>query len=406
MQTRLADFLKQTPEGAEAERILRTCVHCGFCLATCPTYQVLGDEQDSPRGRIYLMKQVMEGAAATRGTQLHLDRCLTCRACESTCPSGVQYGKLVDIGRELVEHQVPRPPQERLARLALRKLLPRRQLFTSLLRLGQSVRPLLPGLLRSKVPVRRSQPVWPQPARSRHKVLMLQGCVQPGLAPEINVATARLLADLGLELVPASDGCCGAVSQHLAAPAEALDYVRHNIDVWWPHVEAGAEAIIVNASGCGTQVKEYGYLLRDDPAYAGKAARISALARDPVELFETYAPRLEPAQGAPRRIAFQAPCTLQHGQRLSGRVETLLQRIGFELTPVADPHLCCGSAGTYSVLQPKLSKALLTRKLGALQAGAPELIASANIGCIIHMEPGAAVPVRHWLELVRVKEEA
>lgn len=404
MQTRLVDYLKDTPEGNEAERILRSCVHCGFCLATCPTYQLLGDEQDSPRGRIYLMKQVMEGGPATRGTQLHLDRCLTCRACETTCPSGVEYGKLVDIGRELVEHQVPRPPEERWARYTLRKVLPRRRLFSALLRSGQLVRPLLPGLLRSKVPQSRPTPQWPAPAVSTHKVLMLEGCVQPGLAPQINVATARLLADLGLELVRTNDGCCGAVSQHLGAPAEAGDYMRRNIDAWWPQIEAGAEAIIVNASGCGTQVKQYGYLLRDDPAYAAKAERVSALARDSVELFEQFADRLEPAAEAPRRIAFQAPCTLQHGQKLSGRTEALLTRIGFELTPVADPHICCGSAGTYSVLQPKLSKQLKANKLANLQAGAPAVVASANIGCISHLAPDAQVPVKHWLELVQVKE--
>lgn len=403
MQTHLADFLKGTPEGAEAERILRSCVHCGFCLATCPTYQLLGDEQDSPRGRIYLMKQVVEGSPATRGTQLHLDRCLTCRACETTCPSGVQYGKLVEVGRELVEHQVPRPLHQRLLRYALRQVLPRRRLFSALLRTGQAMRPLLPRVLRDKIPA-RARAQWPAPAASQRKVLLLEGCVQPSLAPGINAATARLLADLHLELVrtPAA-GCCGAVSRHLAAPEEAAGYMKRAIDAWWPHIEAGAEAIVVNASGCGAQVKEYGYLLRNDPIYAAKAARVSALARDPVELLEAFAARLTPAADAPQRIAFQSPCTLQHGQKLGGRVEALLSRLGFTLTPVADAHLCCGSAGTYSILQPDLSAQLKSRKLANLGAGAPELIATANIGCLSHLAADADVPVRHWLELVAVK---
>ena len=404
MQTQLADFLKGTPEGTEAERILRSCVHCGFCLATCPTYQLLGDERDSPRGRIYLIKQVVEGEPATAEMRLHLDRCLTCRACETTCPSGVEYGKLVDIGRELIEQRTARPPRERALRQGLRRLLPRRALFTALLRLGQAVRPLVPTTLRRKIPARGPTLPWPEPARSARKVLMLEGCVQPGLAPEINVATARLLAQLGIELVRTPQaGCCGAISQHLAASAEAAEYMRRNIDAWWPHIEAGAEAVLVNASGCGVQVKQYGYLLRNDRAYAEKAARIAVLAKDPVELLEGLADRLRPAADAPRRIAFQSPCTLQHGQQLNGRVEALLGRLGFELTPVADPHLCCGSAGTYSILQPQLSQALKTNKLQNLQAGAPELIASANIGCISHLADGARVPVRHWLELLAAK---
>jgi glycolate oxidase iron-sulfur subunit len=404
MQTRLADFLKDTPEGAEAERILRSCVHCGFCLATCPTYQLLGDERDSPRGRIYLMKQVMEGAPATEGVRTHLDRCLTCRACETTCPSGVEYGKLVDIGRNLVEEKTTRPPRDRIMRFGLRKVLPRRQLFGVLLRLGQGVRPLLPASLRRKVPERAAAEPWPAPAAGEQKVLLLEGCVQPAMAPGINVATARLLAKLGIELVRTpSAGCCGAISEHLAAPADAAQYMRRNIDAWWPHVERGASAVIVNASGCGAQVKQYGYLLREDPAYADKAKRIAELAKDPVELLEQHADRLAPIAAAPRRIAFQSPCTLQHGQRLNGRVEALLSRIGFELASVVDPHLCCGSAGTYSILQADLSQQLKSAKLRHLQAGAPEAIASANIGCINHLADGAQVPVRHWLELVDVK---
>ncbi|KAB7619752.1 glycolate oxidase subunit GlcF [Alkalilimnicola sp. S0819] len=405
MQTELADFLKDTPQGEEAERILRNCVHCGFCLATCPTYQLLGDERDSPRGRIYLMKQVMEGAQATEATQLHLDRCLTCRACETTCPSGVEYGKLVDIGREIVEQQVPRPAGQGLQRWLLRKLLPRRTLFGAALRGGQLLRPLLPAALKDKVPARRPAPAWPR-QRHHRRVLMLEGCVQPALSPPINPATARLLDQLGVEVIRTPGSvCCGAVSQHLGAPGEAANIVRRTLDAWWPHVERGVEAIIVNASGCGVQVKDYGHLLRDDPDYAEKAARVSALTRDPVEFFEDRAEELAPADDAPRRIAFQAPCTLQHGQQLSGRVEALLAKIGFELTSVPDAHLCCGSAGTYSVLQPKLSKQLRDNKLAALGSGAPELIATANIGCLTHLDAASELPVRHWLELISARRQ-
>jgi glycolate oxidase iron-sulfur subunit len=409
MQTDLAEFFKQRPEAESAERILRTCVHCGFCLATCPTYQLLGDEQDSPRGRIYLMKQALEGAPATRVSQLHLDRCLTCRACETTCPSGVEYGHLVDIGREVIEEQVRRPARERAQRWLLRKVLPRRKLFSVLLGLGRTVRPLLPAVLKEKVPVsrRRPPPAWPAVRQAARKVLMLEGCVQPALEPSINPSTARLLDALGLTVVRTPGSvCCGAVSQHLTAPEEAQATVRRTIDAWWPHIEAGEiEAIVVNASGCGVQVKEYGHLLRHDPEYAEKGRRVSALTRDPIELLETHADRLMPAPDAPKRIAFQAPCTLQHGQKLPGRVEVLLRRIGFELTPVPDAHLCCGSAGTYSVLQADLSKQLRANKLAALGSGAPELIATANIGCLTHLDAASTVPVRHWLELVTVKPE-
>ncbi len=405
MQTWIDPSLKDTSQGQEADRILRSCTHCGFCLATCPTYQLLGNELDSPRGRIYLMKQVLEGKPATRTTQLHLDRCLTCRACETTCPSGVEYGKLVDIGRELVEEQVQRDSGG-LTRWALRTLLPRRWLFGSLLRVGQAVRPLVPKPLKGKVPIRRTPPPWPDTHHDR-KVLLLEGCVQPALEPTINPITARVLDQLGIGVIrtPATV-CCGAISQHLGHPQEALAHVKSNIDAWWPHIEAGAEAIVVNASGCGVQVKDYAHLLREDPDYAGKAARITELTVDPVELLLQEEEHLQPVPGTPRKIAFQSPCTLQHGQKLGGRVEALLTRLGFELTPVADAHLCCGSAGTYSVLQPKLAKQLRDNKLRTLQSGRPDLIATANIGCLTHLNEVSSVPVRHWLELVAGKEVA
>ncbi|MBA1146362.1 glycolate oxidase subunit GlcF [Ectothiorhodospiraceae bacterium WFHF3C12] len=403
MQTNLADFIRETPEGREADSILRKCTHCGFCLANCPTYRILGDELDSPRGRIYQVKQVLEGAEPTESIQLHLDRCLTCRACETTCPSGVEYGRLADIGRELVEARVRRSWRGRFLRTGLRYLMPRRRLFATLLGAGRVVRGILPANLRGKVPPRRKAPAWPDRSHDR-KVLMLEGCVQPSLSPPINPATARLLDELGIQVIrtPASV-CCGAVSQHLGAPAEARELIRRNIDAWWPHVEQGVDAIIVNASGCGTQVKDYGRLLRDDAAYAERAERISALCMDPVEFLANGADRLAPAPDAPLRVAFQSPCTLQHGLGLGGRVEALLREIGFEVVPVADPHICCGSAGTYSILQPEMAQRLKTDKLRNLQAHEPEVIATANIGCLTHLSEGASIPVRHWLELVSAR---
>ncbi|WP_018716996.1 glycolate oxidase subunit GlcF [Arhodomonas aquaeolei] len=403
MQTQLADFIRDTEAGQEADAILRKCTHCGFCLANCPTYRLWGDELDSPRGRIYQVKQVLEGAEPTESLQTHLDRCLTCRACETTCPSGVEYGRLADLGREIVEREVPRPVSTRALRWALRVVLPRRQLFSALLGIGRTVRPLVPQPLRSKIRPRRTAPAWPQATRER-TVLMLEGCVQPALDPVINPQTARVADGLGFQVIRTPEaGCCGAVNQHLGDVDTAKDQARRNIDAWWPHVEAGAGAIIVNASGCGAQVKDYGHLLAGDPDYAERAERVSTLAVDPVEFLEHWQAELRPAADAPRRIAFQSPCTLQHAQGLGGRVEALLGAVGFELTPVADPHICCGSAGTYSVLQPETAKTLRQQKLDNLNAGAPELIATANIGCLTHLDEASDIPVRHWLELVTVE---
>lgn len=399
MQTSLSRAFLGTAAGREAEGILRACVHCGFCTATCPTYQLLGDELDGPRGRIYLIKQMLEGEPVTRRTQQHLDRCLTCRSCETTCPSGVQYSRLVDIGRELVEQKVKRPWSERLQRGMLRRLLPYPRRFAVLLRQGQWLRPLLPSGIKSKVPVRQNTSVRPQP-RHQRRMLILDGCVQSVATPNTNTAAARVLDRLGISLIsPEQQGCCGAVSQHLAAPQEAQEFMRCNIDAWWPHIEAGAEAVLITASGCGVQVKEYGHLLRDDPGYADKAARVSELTRD---LSETIAlENLDALRvNTDRRIAFHSPCTLQHGQQLNGAVEDILQRLGFTLTSVADAHLCCGSAGTYSILQPNLSQQLRKNKLECLQADRPDLIATANVGCQLHLESAAEVAVKHWIELI------
>jgi glycolate oxidase iron-sulfur subunit len=402
VETQLADFIRDTADGRDADAILRACVHCGFCTATCPTYQLLGDELDGPRGRIYLIKQVLEGADVTARTQLHLDRCLTCRSCETVCPSGVQFGRLVEIGRRVVDEKVSRPAGARLQRWLLRKGLSHRSLFAFALGAGRLARPMLPASVAAKIPALREVTSWPPPRHAR-KMLSLTGCVQPVLAPNIDAALARALDRVDISLVRvAGGGCCGAISEHLGALAEALAFARRNIDAWWPHIENGAEAIVVTASGCGVSVKDYGHLLRDDPDYAGKAKRVGELARDPVEViadeWKRFAPLVAMDHG-PQRVAFHSPCTLQHGQRLNGRVEEILEAIGLELAPVADGHICCGSAGTYSILQPALSRQLKISKLATLEASQPDLIATANIGCLSHLTTGTERPVRHWVEI-------
>jgi len=417
MQTDLAAHWRDTDAGREAERVLRACVHCGFCTATCPTYQVLGDELDGPRGRIYLMKAVLEGEMPTAATRDHLDRCLTCRACETTCPSGVEYHKLVDIGRAIVEAEAPRPLGQRLVRKALGWGLSDPTRFGAGLALGRMVKPLLPAALADKIPAAAAKAgAWPVPRHAR-RMVTLAGCVQPALAPDINAATARVFDRVGISLVEVEKaGCCGALKHHLNEHDAALDQMRRNIDAWWPAIQAGAEAIVITASGCGAQVKDYGHLLRGDAAYADKAATVSELALDPAQvlmrerealraaLADARESRLANSAGnaadSIRRVAFQSPCTLQHGLKVRGIVETLLADAGYELVPVADGHLCCGSAGTYSILQPEISAELRERKLANLQAGGADVIASANIGCMSHLGAKAGVPVLHWIGLM------
>jgi glycolate oxidase iron-sulfur subunit len=400
MQTDLADWIKDTPDGKAADAILRKCVHCGFCTATCPTYQLLGDELDGPRGRIYLVKQVLEGAAVTARTQLHLDRCLTCRSCETTCPSGVEYGQLVDIGRKIVEDRVGRPLGARLARRAVATLFPMTRVFGFLTRLGMALRPLVPAAFAGKLPMAiPAAGAWPAPRHAR-KMIALAGCVQPALTPDTNAAAARVLDRLGISLVEAPGaGCCGALRFHLNYQADGLDDMRRLIDAWWPLVEQGAETIVMTASGCGSSVREYGHHLAHDPRYAEKAARISAITKDLSEVLAAAADRLAPLMGAGKRpkVAFHPPCTLQHWQPLKGVTEGVLAKLGYELAPVPDVHMCCGSAGTYALFQPELAERLKKNRVTALQSGLPEVVLTANVGCQTHLASGATVPVRHWI---------
>jgi glycolate oxidase iron-sulfur subunit len=401
MQTNLADFIKGTADGDEAEAILRACVHCGFCTATCPTYQILGDELDGPRGRIYLIKQVLEGAPVTKKTQTHLDRCLTCRNCETTCPSGVKYGRLADIGRKVVEQRVQRPLGERITRTLLKQALPRRWIFTPLYKAGKLFRPFLSPALQDKLPKTPGAGRWPQRAHAR-KMLVLDGCVQPAMSPNINAATARVLDAFGVQLLVAPKaGCCGALRYHLNNQEAGLDDMRSNIDAWWPLVDQ-VEAIVMTASGCGVTVKEYGHLLAHDADYAAKAKRISELTRDLSEIMPQFEAELGTALKGKltKRVAWHPPCTLQHGQQIRGKVESVLRAAGVEVMLCADSHLCCGSAGTYSVLQPELATELRDRKLANLLATGPEVIVSANIGCLNHLQSGTDTPVSHWIELI------
>ncbi len=399
MQTQPADFIKHTLQGRQAESILSKCVHCGFCNAVCPTYQILGDELDGPRGRIYLIKQVIEGHQATLSTWRHLDKCLTCRACETACPSGVKYGELLDIGREIVLHQVALPWRQRLLRKLIVWGLPDTARFRILIRISYWFRFLLPTRLKNKLPKLQPYDVaCPDPLTAR-RMLMLDGCVQPVLASGINASAINVLGRLGIKVLRIeAAGCCGALPYHLGEQNNGLNSMRRLIDAWWPWVEQGVEAILITASGCGVMVKDFGRLLQHDPLYAKKAHLISAMTRDIGEILQ--AEDLSGLRVKQRTIAFHSPCTLQHGQQLNGMIERLLTRLGFNLTPVADAHLCCGSAGSYSLLQPEMADRLRIDKIKALEAGQPELIVTANMACGLHLQEKSGLKVLHWIELL------
>ena len=401
MQTSISDQNKNTVEGQEADRILRKCVHCGFCSATCPTYQLIGDELDGPRGRIYLIKNLLEGNETSKETQTHLDRCLTCRACETTCPSGVEYGHLLDIGRQINEKETPRSFKDKTIRYLLGKVISDQKLFSGLLKVGQLFRPVLPQNLAINIPEKKEQNDWPSP-RHKRKMLILDGCVQPSIMPSTNIATAKVLDTLGISLIRESEaGCCGAVNQHLSQVGDAMKHIKRNIDSWWPGIEGGAEAIVITASGCGTMVKDYGYLLRNDSVYAEKAKRVSAICLDLVEVVaQEDLSLLKLKESVQQKVVYQSPCSLQHGQKLNGHVETLLNKVGCDLSPVKDSHLCCGSAGTYSMLQSEVANQLRENKLKNLTTDQPEVILTANIGCQQFLQQKTDIPVMHWIELI------
>lgn len=418
MQTKLSDKFKQYQHIAEAESILRACVHCGFCTATCPTYQLLGDELDGPRGRIYLIKNFLEGNAAGRSTQRHLDRCLGCHSCETTCPSGVNYTRLLDFGRDLIDKEVPRSILERMARGLIAAIIPYPQRSRRVLLLLRYMKPLLPESLRQKIPAPQ-QVARVQDEKSERNVLLFEGCIQSVVAGNTNSALRKILNKLGISVLsPAQAGCCSALSHHLGEHARAEQFMRGNIDAWWPHVESGVEAIVVSASGCAAQLKQYATLLQHDSAYAEKAKQVSLLVKDASEYLANeliqddneipieskLSLRKEPP--AQPRVAFQNPCTLQHALAISGKVEQLLRAAGYQLPEISDAHICCGSAGSYQLLQPALSKELLKNKLFHLQAVKPAVIATANVGCQMHLQSQTAVPVMHWVELLAQRIEA
>ncbi|NOX27651.1 MAG: glycolate oxidase subunit GlcF [Gammaproteobacteria bacterium] len=404
MQTQLSEKFKHSVIGQEADDILRSCVHCGFCTATCPTYQLLGDELDSPRGRIYLIKEMLEGGEVTESTQLHLDRCLTCRACETTCPSGVRYGRLIDIGREIVDKNVPRSMGDNARRYFLRKLIEEPRRFKLAVSTGQFLKPFLPNAIKQKVPAKQT-PIQRTSNTHSRRMLALSGCGQSVTTPNTNIAAANVLDKLGIQLIePQPVLCCGSVSHHMSATKDAQSRMHKLIDQWWPYIEPednspGVEAIVISASGCGATIKEYGDILKHDNNYAEKAQRVSELAKDLCEVIANE-PLDQFANSSSTKIAFHSPCTLQHAQQLNGIVEKILEKIGYQLTVVADSHICCGSAGTYSIMQPELSQQLLNNKLDALEHDKPDIIVTANIGCQLHLATKSNAIVKHWIELL------
>ncbi len=408
MQTNISTDFLRTPEGKQANRILRSCVHCGFCNATCPTYQLLGDELDGPRGRIYLIKQTLEGKTPGRQTQLHLDRCLTCRNCESTCPSGVDYSQLLNIGRAVVNKKVPRSAGQKILHFVLRKTFLSPFSFSALIKTGQLFRPLLPVAIKRSIP-EKQKPVQFKKITHERKILLVPGCVQSSLKPNIDIAAKIVFNKLNIECVeiPAA-GCCGSLSHHLNAESEAMQIIKKNIDSWWPLVQNNAiEAICMTASGCGVAIKEYEQLLASDKVYAKKARTISALYKDPAEIVsqeinnKTSNPLVDATNNTEqnKNIAFHPPCTLQHGMKLNNLIEPILDKCGYTVLAFKDKHLCCGSAGTYSITQKALSQQLLSNKLGNINKTQHDLIVTANIGCQMHMQSGTSTPVKHWLEL-------
>ena len=420
MQTSFTLAQLADPQTAESETILRACVHCGFCTATCPTYVLLGDELDSPRGRIYLIKEMLEnGRPATRDVVQHIDRCLSCLACMTTCPSGVHYMHLVDHAREHIEKTYRRPIADRAIRALLARVLTDRTLFRLAVVAGKLARPVAPvlralGLRRMAAmialtphgklapPVAPSANVFPAQGRRRARVALLAGCINPVLSPTTNEAAIRLLNRHGVEVVVAEgEGCCGSLVHHMGRENQALAQARNNVDAWTREIEAnGLDAILITVSGCGTTVKDYGFMLRTDSAYADKAARVSALARDVSEYLHACLAAVPPAPPSGLTVAYHAACSLQHGQKVLREPKDLLSKFGFIVKDVAESHLCCGSAGTYNILQPVLADGLRARKVANIERLQPDVIAAGNIGCITQIAAGTAIPVVHTVELL------
>ncbi len=404
MQTSLAPRIQQGPHAEAIDTILRKCVHCGFCNATCPTYQIRGDELDGPRGRIYQMKQFFEGEPANAQMLKHLDRCLTCRACETTCPSGVKYSHLLEIGKESIEQELPRPWWDRARRWGIVRFINSGWLFTLSIRIGQAMAWILPPALKESVP-KRQVPIERNNTVHARKVLMLAGCVQPALAPNTNASASNLLNRFEIEVIEVPGNlCCGAAAFHTSEPEFGMRQVKQLIDNWWPHIEAGAEAIVVTATGCGVSVQDYGRQLAHDPDYRDKAEKVSSLYRDLIEFVEAEVESPAPGNLPAKRVAVHTPCTMQHGLGINHRVEALLAKAGYEICTVEEAHLCCGSAGTYSMLQPAMASQLRSNKIRALSIDQPDIIATANIGCQIHLAQGNKIPVVHWIELLQTAD--
>jgi glycolate oxidase iron-sulfur subunit len=416
MQTRFTAAALADPDTAVAETVIRKCVHCGFCTATCPTYVLLGDELDSPRGRIYLMKEMLEGERApTAEVVKHIDRCLSCLSCMTTCPSGVNYMHLVDHARAYIEDRYRRPWRERMLRALLAWVLPHPKRFRAALALARFVKPVEPLLRRfsafrpfaamlalapSKLPS-KAQRIGAVPDVIKGRVVLLQGCAEPVLRPNIRPSAARLLIAAGYDVVLADgEGCCGALVHHMGRKAEALDDARRNVDAWMAEIEGpGIEAILVTASGCGTAIKDYGFMLREDPAYADKAARVSALAQDITQFLAGLdRPPASTPQGL--RVAYHAACSLQHGQGVTDAPKRLLAEAGFEVCTPAEAHLCCGSAGVYNILQPQIADQIGARKVAHLERLGADVIATGNIGCATQIGVRTATPVVHTVELL------
>lgn len=404
METKLHPNYAQNSDAKLAEEILTRCVHCGFCNATCPTYQLIGDENDGPRGRIYQIKNMLETGEANEHARHHLDRCLLCRSCETTCPSGVPYSQLYDLGQHILNEELERSSTDKLKRSALRTVLVSKPLLNTALATGEKVKSLLPEKLRKKLPY-RSKAIPTNTSTHKRKVILFSGCVQNSVSPDIDSSTINILDKLSIETVQIKQTkCCGALSQHTGQESVAIGQMKRNIDLLWPTISEGVEAIVSNASGCGVMLKEYKHHLRNDEEYVRKAELISSITKDISEIVMNEDCSVL-KRNVPRTVAWHAPCTLQHGQKITGQVEQILQKQGYMLVPVADSHLCCGSAGSYSIFQPEISEQLKSNKLQHLQNNAPEIIATANIGCQMHLQSGTDIPVVHWITLLDNQNE-